>query len=442
MLRGEHASLGGYAGKRRSANQHICNLSIDRQPPKTVAVSMRILLFHQHHETPDCPSDCRHYTFAEEWAKRHEVTIITSDTWIDRRLSDKFPWAPPGVRVITVKAPYDNRMGIGARARSFLQYAIKAYARGIRDQPHDVIIGTSTPLSAAWIAWKVARIKRLPFVLEVRSLWPDFPIEMGAIRNRRLQRLLLRTEEKLYRSANHVVTISPQMSEHVIQRGALRQNVTTVLNGTEMRFVDRVTDDDVDQLRSRHRLDGKLVVLYAGTFGRANAIPSLIEAARRINRPDQVAFVFVGHGYHEDSIEKAVADVENIRLVAPVPRHETFKWFRTADLVLVPFVNVPSVSADAPSKLFDGLAAQRPVVVTNEGWMKDLVEEHKCGWFVPPESPDALARLVDELTSKPALLEESGRRGGILARTDFDRVLLAREFEDIMLPLATGPTHL
>lgn len=394
---------------------------------------MHIVVFYQYFHSPDCPAAARHYTFVREWSKRHRVTVITGNSWHGRRLSDQFEWSPPGVDVRMLDIPYDNTMSFSQRLQSFLRFATGAVRSGLRVKNPDVIFGTSTPLSAAWAASKVASLRRVKWIFEVRDLWPDFPIQMGVIENPLIKNSLRRMERKLYRSAAHVVALSPDMADHIVGCGVEETRVTTLVNGTDLDLIAAISDQDVTELRRHSGLAGKKVVLYAGAFGRANAIQTILDAAVALGHREDIRFVLLGEGFHESDVRDAAAAGQNILVPGPEPRHVILKWFRLADLTLSPFIDLPVLAANSPSKLFDSLGAATPVIVTNPGWTKDLVESNECGWYVPPENAAALAAKIEDALDSPWELARAGFNGRRIAVEDFDRTRIAGQIEEIML---------
>lgn len=384
-----------------------------------------IAVFIQHYHTPDCATAARPYALVKRLAEEHEVTLITTNAWRARRLTRAFDWVPPGVRLVELDVPYRNAMATPARLRAFLTYAAQAVARGLRGVQPDLIYGSSTPLTAAAAAAAVARMRGVPWIFEVRDLWPDFPVQMGALPGgplgAALRESLYALERRLYRSAAHVVAHSPDMAAHVRPHRA--DGVSVVEYGTDLRLLDGVSEDDVAAWRQRLGADGKTLVLYAGSFGRANDVPSLLRAARQLRGRGDLRFVIAGRGHHAPAVEAAAQQLPNVRALPPQPQQAALALFRAADLSLVPFLDRPVLAANAPSKLFDSLAAGTPVVVTNPGWTKALVEAHGCGWHVPAEQPAALARQIARLTETPAALDAAGRRGAGLARRRFDRAV-------------------
>jgi glycosyltransferase involved in cell wall biosynthesis len=190
----------------------------------------------------------------------------------------------------------------------------------------------------------------------------------------------------------------------------------------------------VAALRQEHGLAGRRVVLYAGTFGRANDIPTLVAAAEAMAAQDpDVVWLFLGHGYHEPLIAEAARRWPGrIRLLGGQPRHAVFAWFALAEVSVVSFLNLPVLDANSPAKLYDSLAVGTPIVVTNQGWTRQLVEKHGCGWYVPAGNGPELARQLTSLLAQPLLLAAAGEKGQKLARAEFGRGQLAGTLQAIL----------
>ncbi|MCI1190068.1 glycosyltransferase family 4 protein [Hymenobacter sp. DH14] len=395
---------------------------------------MHVAVFSQYHTNPDCPATSRHYTLLAHLAKTHRVTLLTTPAWKGQRLTREFPWVPEGVEIREAAIPYENKMGPARRALAFAQYAAWAVREGLRIDKPDVIWGISTPLTAAWAAAQVARWRRVPWVFEVQDLWPAFPIAMGAVPTALARQQLYRMEKRLYQSARHILPLSPDMTRYVTDLGIPADKVMTVLNGTDLDLAARATPEAVEKLRQAQSLAGKRVILYAGTFGRANDIPTLVAAAEAVAAENSDAvWVFLGHGFFEPLVATAAARWPGrIRLVGGLARHEVFAWFALADVSVVSFLGLPVLDANSPAKLYDSLAVGTPVVVTNAGWTKALVEKHACGWYVSAGDARALAARLSELLRSPEQLDAAGRNGRTLASQEFDRRQLAAQVQQIL----------
>lgn len=397
---------------------------------------MHIAIFNQHHHNPDCPATCRHYTFLEYLAKRHKVSLVTSSAWKQLRITDNYSWVPEGVELYEHEVPYSNKMGVRRRLVSYGGFAAYSLSKGLTIPKPDVVWGVSTPLSTPWMAARVAKMRNIPWVFEVQDLWPSFPIEMGAVKKEWLKRRLYRLEKNLYQNANHIITLSPDMEEYVVGQGIERHKVSTILNGTDLEMAAAANMEQVDALRSKYHLQGKKVVLYAGTFGRANDIPTIMQAAELMSDQRGVAFVMAGGGYYDEELRKLALRLPNLVLLPPQPRPDVFSLFKLADLALITFNDLPVLSSNSPAKLYDSLACGTPVIVTNPGWTKSFVEQHNCGWYSPAGQPAALAQKIREVLAEPAMTKQAGLYGQAIAKNQFDRQQLAAEVEAILLKVA------
>jgi glycosyltransferase involved in cell wall biosynthesis len=395
---------------------------------------MHIAVFSQYHTSPDCPATSRHYTLLAELAKHHRITLLTTPAWRSQQLTQEWPWVPPGVELLEANVPYNNKMGPVRRALAFAQYAAWAVRAGRRIARPDVVWGISTPLTAAWAAARVARGWRVPWVFEVQDLWPSFPVAMGAVPTALARRQLFALEKRLYESAAHIVPLSPDMSAYVARLGIAPDKITTLLNGTDLDLAARATPAAVAELRQAQGLAGKKVVLYAGTFGRANDIPTVVAAAEALVAADPaVTFLFLGHGYYAPLVAAAAARWPGrIRLVGGQPRHAVFSWFALADVAVVSFLDMPVLDTNSPAKLYDALAVGTPVVVTNRGWTKALVEEHGCGWYALAGDAAGLASRLRAVLANAANRVVAGQRGQALARREFDRAKLAHQMQVVL----------
>jgi glycosyltransferase involved in cell wall biosynthesis len=398
---------------------------------------VHVAVFSQYHTNPDCPATSRHYSLLAHLARTHRVTLISTRTWEPQRLTQQYPWVPAGVELRVADVPYANQMGVARRGLAFAQYAAYAVREGLQIDRPDVIWGISTPLTAAWAAAQVARWRKVPWVFEVQDLWPSFPIAMGAVPNRWAQRRLFTLEKSLYGSARHIMALSPDMTRYVeatLQTTSFTPaRVTTVLNGTDLELAALATNEAVATLRREQGLEGRRVVLYAGTLGRANDIPTLLAAAELLatQRPEMV-WLFMGLGFDEPRVREAAARCPAIRLVPPQPRHAVFSWFRLAEVSVVSFLGLPVLDANSPAKFYDSLAVGTPVIVTNNGWTRNLVETYGCGWFSPPSDAPALAGLLQALLDQPEQLRAAGAAGRQVAATAFDRQHLAATVQQIL----------
>ncbi len=372
--------------------------------------------------------------------ERHRISLVTSDGWRKVRITHNYGWVPEGVELHECLAPYSNKMGVRKRLKSFAGFAGSAFKRTMQLQKPDVLWAVSTPLSTPWVAAQVARLRGVPWVFEVQDLWPSFPIQMGAVQNTWLQQRLYNMERRLYESASHIITLSPDMTEYVASLGIPQEKITTNYNGTDFNMLHAVQEQEVEELRQKYNLQGKRVVLYAGTYGRANSMPTLMQAIQSMATDQGITFVFTGSGYYEAQLKELAQRVPNLLLLPPQPRPDVFKLFRLADVSLVSFNDLPVLASNSPAKFYDSLACGTPAIVTNPGWTKAFVEKYGCGWYTPAEQPDALAQLLRQVLVQPQQLLTASANGAAIAHRLFDRQQLVRQVEEVLLGVVHSPS--
>ena len=405
----------------------------------------------QHYHTPDCSTSARPYSLIRHLARHHDVTLIASDAWRSRRLRHNFEWVPGAVRLIELQVPYGNRMGPLRRLSSFASYAAKSVLSGLRTPRPDVIFATSTPLTTPVVAAILSRWHGAPWVFEVRDLWPNFPIQMGAIPSTWTQNALYGLERFLYRDAAHVIGLSPDMTDH-IRQFVPASNASTVLYGSDQEIAASISPQQIEGYRTKILREtgsraekpypstsaAPLVVAYAGSYGRANAIPTLIDTANLLRDEPDVRFVFTGDGYHAPAVQAASRSLPSVHCLPPLAHPEALALFAASDLSVVSFADRPVLSTNSPGKLFDSLTMGTPVIVTNPGWTAAWVKENRCGWAVPPESAQACAEQIRSLLHRRHHLQQAATNAADVASRMLSREQAVRDINSVVSSAALG----
>ncbi len=405
---------------------------------------MRILYIHQFFATRESTLGLiRSYEFSRRWVEQgHEVTVVTSSS----RLPDAFQnelFAEDmidGVRVRSVRVRYSNYMGYLRRMWSFLLFTFGAAWLASTSGKHDVVLATSTPLTVGIPGWMASKIRRTPFVFEVRDLWPEAAIQMGAIRrDSLLGRAAKRLERFLYRSADAVIALSPGMAAGVLAEGVDTARVHMVPNCSDTDLFSPGPKDA--EMVERWDLAGKFVVGYAGAIGPSNDVDGQVpEAARLLSQRgrDDIVFVIAGDGKCLPRLEELTQGLANVKLLGSLPKAEIPRVTRTADVLMVLFADRPILATNSPNKFFDALAAGRPVIVNSPGWTRDLVTEHECGAYVPPGDGRALADAIERLADDASQRERMGGNARHLAEQRFARDLLSQQVLDVLQATAAA----
>jgi glycosyltransferase involved in cell wall biosynthesis len=299
--------------------------------------------------------------------------------------------------------PYPRRM------LAFARFALSATAAAMRGPRPDVVYATSPPLTMALPALAVAAARRVPLVWEVRDLWPEAPIQMGALRSPLLQRLARFAERFVYRRAARLIALSPGIRAGMIAAGAPPERVALVPNAS-----------DLDLFRAAAPPE-RFRVSYFGTMGEANDLRAAVEAARLL--PD-VEFLLVGDGKRRAELERGAPP--NVVFAGPASgKEEVAELAAGSSACLTLFKDVPVLATNSPNKLFDTFAAGRPAIVNMDGWMRELVERNEAGLYVRAGDASELAERIGWLRAHPEEVERMGRNARALAEREFDRDELA-----------------
>jgi glycosyltransferase involved in cell wall biosynthesis len=395
---------------------------------------MRIIYLHQYFTTPDRVGGIRSYEMARRLVdKGHEVHLLTSSN-VPRETPGWFQTDVEGIKVHALPIPYSNRQSNAERIRTFFGFAFGA-ARKARSLGADVVFATSTPLTIAIPGILAARLKRVPMVFEVRDLWPEAPVQMGALTSPPAIYGADLLERLAYRNAAHVVALSPGMAEGVIKKGVPPEHVSVIPNASDLELFRPGLDGR--EFRERFELEGKTVLLYFGTMGEANGLSFVLDGAAELKRRgrDDIAILLHGDGRERDLLEarKAREDLHNVTFSSwDLHREELARLVASSDVCMTIYKNLPVLYTCSPNKMFDSFSAGKPVLTNMPGWLGGLVEKNEAGVFVEPDNAVDFADKAEHLADHPELREVYGRNARALAEREFSRDLLAEKLEAVL----------
>jgi glycosyltransferase involved in cell wall biosynthesis len=421
---------------------------------------MHILLIHQAFAALDEPGGTRHYELARCLAQRgHRVTIIASPV---SYLTGAPPQPPPfsekmggeqgGVTILRTATYHALHRSFVQRVFVFFSFMLSSFVVGLRVRKVDLVWGTSPPIFQGWTAWVLARLKRVPFLFEVRDLWPAFAIAVGVLRNRTLIRLSEWLERFLYRHADRVIVNSPGFIAHVTgvalsgghssqSKGREAHRVELIPNGTEPGMFDPA--DNGEAFRASHRLENKFVVLYAGAHGISNDLGVVLEAAKilqdvtvtsKVTITSGIHIVLLGDGKEKPVLQRQAAamGLTNVLFLPPVPKSEMPAALAGADACIAILKPLDEYKTTYPNKVFDYMAAGRPVVLAIDGVIREMVEAAECGIFAQPGDPAVLANAIRALASDPVRSRRTGLKGRRYVEAHFSRSMLAEKLAHIL----------
>ena len=347
-----------------------------------------------------------------------------------------------GVRAVRVPMYVSANEGIFRRTLSYLSFMVAAcwYARYL-DTP-DVVVATSPQFFAGLAGWWVAWRKQAPFVLEIRDLWPESVVAVGAMERNPIIRFFEWVEARLYTAADCIVAVTDAFKEAIAEKGIAPDKIAVVKNGIDPRRWDGPLDEQrLEALRRTHALEGRFVASYIGTVGLAQRADVMLEAAARCEDPD-IVFMVVGTGAAWDTLkaQQEALQLDNVRLVEKVPKETVPYLLDLSDASVVHLRDTPLFETVIPSKMFEAMATGTPVVLGVRGEARDIMETAGAGLSVPPEAPEALVEAVQRLKASPSLQEDLAANGQRHVRAHYDRQALARRYASLLGRVASSPT--
>ena len=405
---------------------------------------MRILYIHQYFASRKGRTGTRSYEFGRYLAgKGHEVTMLTSGL-----ANTEFPVGPDGkdreytvdgIRVLSVAGGYNDphlgtAMGGCRRMLKFCGFWQAAVRAGKELVPPNVVFATHTPLTVGLAGEALGRHFGVPFVFEVRDLWPQALVNIGVLRNPAVIQLMKWTARYIYRKADHIVALSPGMKQGIVQAGIDEEKVTVIPNASDLDLFRPGLDGTA--ARERLGLGERFAAIYFGAMGRANGLDYVIEAAKILaeRKEDHIVLVLHGDGGNRGKLESLAKEygLTNVVFSDLVPdKGELARIVAGCDVCLTIY-RATKEQSWSPNKMFDALAAGKPVLINVGGWLGQTVERNECGLSVDPARPETLADALVKLSREPDLCRRMGANARALAERQFDRNLLAGCLEEVL----------
>lgn len=407
---------------------------------------MRIL-YVSHYFPPDLGAPAaRVYELSREWVKAgHEVSVLTgfahhpvgkkapADRWrLTRRES------VDGIDVIRSYVYAAPNKGSLRRMLSYLSFLLSAVAIGpLRATRPDVLIATSPQLLCGTAGYLLARILRVPFVFEVRDLWPESILAVSAMRENLIISGLRRMARMLYRRADCIVTVGEGYRRSIAELYDVPLSKMEVIpNGIDPDLFSPQPRDNT--VRDAFGWQDRFVVSYIGTHGMAHGLEVVLEAAAELQSEPDIRFVLIGEGAEKERLmqKAANAKLSNVQFIDGQPKEKIPEFYAASDLGLITLRNVPRFQEVLPSKMFEYLGMQRPVLINVDGEARKVLEAAGGGRFVSPEDPTALADAVRHFRDHPDELAAMGRSGREYVLEHFHRRKLAAQYLELLAALA------
>jgi len=399
---------------------------------------VKIVYIHQYFKTPREAGGTRSYEMARRLvAHGHEVEMITTKSsgkafkkWLESEVA--------GIHVHRLYVPYNNSMTFIRRLIAFFKFAVKSARKAASFKHADIVFASSTPLTVAIPAVYASRKRRIPLVFEIRDLWPELPIAIGALKNRLVIFAAKKLEKFAYSNSSQIVALSPGMKHGIAKTGYSPERIHVIPNSCDVDLFS-FPRDKTSAFRSRFSwLKKRPLVVYAGTIGKINGVDFLARIAKAmLNMNANVRFLVVGEGAEYNKVKEVAYSLgileKNFFMIPAIPKSEMPMVLSAADIATSLFIDLPEMWNNSANKFFDALASGTPVVVNYRGWQAELIEKHSAGLVVDGKDEKMGARLIARLLADPEQLERAGVAAHRLANECFDRDKMANNLEQVFL---------
>lgn len=323
------------------------------------------------------------------------------------------------------------------RLAFYLSFMVMAVVGAMRTKgDFDVVLASSPPLFVGVSGWLAARLKSAKFVFDVRDIWPEVAVAMGALTNPVAIRLAERLEQFIYNRADGITAVTSSFCDHIQEVASEHTPMRRVMNGTMPDVFQQ--DGRREEVRNQLGVEDKYVVTYAGNLGLAQGLPHIVDAADRIRENEDVVFLILGSGPVKDDLvqEADSRELDNVRFLDRVPLEEAAAHMAASDALLVPLEDHEIYRQFIPSKLFDSMASGRPVLLSVDGEARSILEEAEGGLYYPAEDGEALAERIEWLVEHPEEGKEMGRNGRAYAQQNCTRAVQAQKMADFLEQIA------
>jgi len=399
---------------------------------------MKIIYLHQYFNTNEMPGSTRSFELSKRLVENgHKVYLITSKR--DDYQLQKNGWTKEnGIDVYWTPVSYSNKMGFLRRIFSFLLFSIKSLKVTLSINA-DIIYATSTPLTIAIPAIIYSRIKAKPMIFEVRDLWPEIPIAVGAIKSPFTRFLALYLEKLAYKNSKKIIALSDGMRSGIIKKGYPANKINVITNLSNTRAYEEIDKNKDYGIRIHNYYPEPLdkLVIYTGAFGHVNDVNYLIKIAGVLkNINNKIKFIIAGEGVEQQNIYSTSKELgvlnSSVFIIDPLEKSKIPLLYSKASIVSSLFINLEELWNNSANKFFDGLAAGKPIMINYSGWQRSLLEKYNAGFYVPFDDHLKGAEILNKIVNNNDLSKNMGHAAKKLANKHFAIDAQYPKFEKIL----------
>ena len=404
---------------------------------------MKVVVVYQYYQGHGAPGHSLVYELAQFLAERgHDVTVVSGETGYMQRNMPTLPWYRRIVRrerdgkvnVVRTYTYSELHRSYLCRLLSFISFSLSCPLGLLSVAKPDVVLASSPPIFPMFPAWLVCKLRRIPFVMEVRDLWPASAVQMGILKNRQLIGIMAWMERVLYNQSEKIVALTEGIRDDICSRGWPKTKVELVTCGVDF---DKLYPDAPGAafIRDKHGWQDKKIVLYFGALGEANNLLVTLRTAQRLQSRQDIVFVLIGDGMKRVDTEKQVTalGLKNVLVLPPVPKDEARLYINAADLCLVTLRDIPLFDRAIPTKLIDYMACGKAVLCGIRGGADRIVDDAGAGVMFEPDNDEQLSELVAELLQDAKRVERMGAGGLAYVQSRFAAATMREQMESVLL---------
>jgi glycosyltransferase involved in cell wall biosynthesis len=406
------------------------------------------ILFLSHYFPPEVNAPAsRTFEHCRVWARAgHEVYVATNvpnhpagQLYPGYRNALAQSETVAGIRVYRLLTFLAANQGVVRRSVGYFFYMAMVVLASPFMPRVDIVVSTSPQFFCGLAGYFVSRIKRVPWVLEIRDLWPESIVAVGAVRRSRLLRLLVGLTRFAYRKADRIVCVTDSFKEAIVAEGIPAAKIEVIKNGVDLEFFSpgRSVGPEAARIPGLENTQGKFVLSYVGTHGMAHGLDTVLQAAELVRDLPDVLFLLVGDGAERSHLVKQrdMMRLDNVVMLDQQPKTRMPAIWAVTAVSLVVLKDRPLFRTVIPSKIFESMAMQKPIILGVRGESEALLKESGAGLCVQPESAVQLARAVRRLHADADERRAMGIAGRQFVEQRFDRRVLAARYADLMAGL-------
>ena len=402
---------------------------------------MKILLLHQYFLEEDDSGGSRWNEMAKVWTDAgNEVTVLAG--MMHANGSEKKPEYKKKhfiqkqqgkIKVWRCHVSESYNKSFAGRLWGYFSFMFSSMWAGLfkTKDKFDVVVVTSPPLFVGLSGYVISVFKRIPFVFEVRDLWPESAIDTGVLTNKLIIKIAFLFEKFIYKMAKLINVLTPAFYNTLKDiKHVPKEKLIMIPNASDFSLSEELLQHfDREEFRKQMDLDGKFVITYVGAHGVANHLQQVLEAGKKLEDTN-LLFLLIGQGMEKEKLKKMATEmkINNVRFIDSVPKKEVFKYILASEMGASVLKKVDAFKTVYSNKTFDYMSCKKPVLMAIDGVSRQLVEDAHCGVYVEPENIEEFNKNIRLYLNDKERLQREGENGYKYAKINYDRNVLAKKY--------------